>query len=118
VSNDDFSDDDPRWAAQVRVLVDQLNREAGDVRYDASKHTGDGKKGAAATVILALGTAGAFTAAVQVIKAFLQRDTKRKLELRRLGPNGEVETLVFETEGLSTPQVERLIEAHWPSSNG
>lgn len=72
---------DDRWQDQVAELLSELNRGAGKVRQESE--TVDGKKGAVATIILALGSAGAITAAVEIVKAWLARDQTRILRFKR-----------------------------------
>lgn len=77
--NDDYDAGDERWRSQVVDLYNGLDDEVGEVRRDLA--TVPGAKGGAASVILALGSAGAFTAAVQYFKSWLGRDKSRRLEV-------------------------------------
>lgn len=78
-SNAAYDENDPRWTGQVADLHDKLRSEAGDVRRKVTPVAG--KKGGIEQVILALGSAGAFSAAVAVIKMWLARDRQRVLEV-------------------------------------
>ncbi|GAA4469668.1 effector-associated constant component EACC1 [Phytohabitans houttuyneae] len=77
--SDRFDADDERWITQELDLLADLARETGGVRRESIPATGD--KGAVEAVILALGSAQAFTAAVQCWKAWLSRDRTRRIEV-------------------------------------
>jgi Effector Associated Constant Component 1 len=74
-----FSPDDDRWLDHVAGLARELR--VGTGALEVQRTSQPGAKGAAETLILALGTAGAFTAAVEVIKAWLGRDRSRTVEV-------------------------------------
>lgn len=74
-----YDPEDDRWRSQVSELYQGLDAEVGDVRREYSPV--EGTKGGVATVILALGTAGAFTAAADYLRAWLGRDKSRRLEM-------------------------------------
>src|SRR5689334_9439693 len=75
-----YDEADAVWESQVRDLLSQLGSE---VDVTTERKTEAGTKGDAATIILALGTAGAFQAAVQILSAWLKSDRSRKLKLAR-----------------------------------
>jgi hypothetical protein len=70
---------DDRWIAQVATLVSDLHREVGGVRRDTV--LAPGRKGGFEAIVLALGSAGAFNAAVALFKAWLARDRGRSLHI-------------------------------------
>lgn len=74
-----YDPDDDRWRDQVNDFYSELDREAGGV--DRRREAVEGTKGGVETVILALGSAGAFTAAVQFFRSWLGRDRSRSLEV-------------------------------------
>lgn len=74
-----FDEQDDRWAAQVSQLIRELRQEGASVRIDQTPIPGS--KGGVEAVILTLGSAGAFTAAVEVFKAWLARDRTRSLSI-------------------------------------
>lgn len=87
-----YDDADDRWLDQVSHLFADLRNEVGGVKRQAKP--APGQKGAAETVILALGSAGAFAAAVDVFRAWLGRDRSRRLRIvltDRQGRRREVE---------------------------
>jgi len=54
----------------------------------------EGKKGGVEAIILALGSAGALTAAVDIFKAWILRDRSRNLTLKITTPEGVQEWVV------------------------
>ncbi|HLM05709.1 MAG TPA: hypothetical protein VK402_11045 [Blastococcus sp.] len=77
--SDRFDPDDDRWRRQVGDLYRGLDDELGGVRREGRPV--EGTKGVVDTVILALGSAGAFTAAVEMVRAWLSRDRGRSLDV-------------------------------------
>ncbi|MDR7275995.1 effector-associated constant component EACC1 [Catenuloplanes atrovinosus] len=77
--SDDYDPDDERWRRQVAGLHTELDTVA-DVRRSARPVPGT--RGAVEQVIIALGGAGAFTAAVECLRAWLARDRGRRVDLR------------------------------------
>lgn len=70
---------DERWLAQVSQLTAELRRAGGSVtRRPVSQ---PGQKGDIGPLIMALGSAGVFTAVVETIKAFVARDQGRTVRL-------------------------------------
>ena len=67
------------------------------------------------TIILALGSAGAFTAAIKIFNAFLKRGRKRKVKLRAV-VDGKEKIIELETEGMSQDQTKELVGELWPTS--
>jgi hypothetical protein len=72
-----YDADDARWSEQVGHLVRQLAQEVGKVRVVSEPLPGN--KGGPEAIILALGSAGAFTAAIEVFRAWLARERSRSL---------------------------------------
>jgi len=77
--SDRFSQDHPSWATQTTTLWEALEDAGGSIRHKVVRTPGT--KGGAETIVLALGSAGAVTAMVEVIKAWLGRDRSRYLEI-------------------------------------
>jgi Effector Associated Constant Component 1 len=77
--NDSYAPDDDRWGAQVAALGGEL-----DAVVDTTQRVrqAPGTKGAFTEVVVALGSAGAFTATVECLRAWLGRDRSRRVELR------------------------------------
>ena len=78
-SSEKFELTDERWIDQVNELYKDLHHEAGSVRIEGEAE--EGSKGGFETIILALGSAGAITAAVEIFKAWLSRDRGRNLKI-------------------------------------
>lgn len=103
-----FDPEDDRWRQQVSLLFTNLEAEVGGVRREFT--TVAGTKGSAASVILALGSAGAFTAALQFFRAWLDRDKSRHLEVG-IDVDGRHERIVLRGGGLSEQAFETLVTA-------
>lgn len=78
--SDTFEPGDDRWHTQVAGLYDELR--AGGVPIREESIPAPGEKGDISMVIAALGSAGAFTAAITVIQAWLSRARDRHLSLK------------------------------------
>jgi Effector Associated Constant Component 1 len=78
-SSERFDRLDDRWLSQVSHLVGELRRDGVDI--DRRSAPEPGQKGDVGPLIMALGSAGLFTAAVDVIKAFVARDEGRTVRL-------------------------------------
>ncbi|WP_433306971.1 effector-associated constant component EACC1 [Actinoplanes sp. CA-030573] len=107
--NDRYDDDDPRWHAQTAALVHDLRAEAGSVRLDRTPVPGT--KGAADQLILSLGSAGAFSVAVQLLGTWLKRDRHRSVELTFTDAAGNRRTVRASAENAGTDSLAPLIEA-------
>ncbi|GIF41597.1 effector-associated constant component EACC1 [Actinoplanes xinjiangensis] len=108
--NDRYDDDDQRWLAQTAALVQDLRRDTGSVRLDRTPVPG--MKGAAADqVILALGSAGAFSVAVQLISTWLGRDRHRSVELTFTDAEGTPKTVRVSAENAGSDAMAPLIMA-------
>lgn len=89
-SHSTYDPNDDRWMTQVNLLLADLKAGGTDVERKVTPVAG--KKGGIETIILALGTSGVITAAVEIIKAWLARDKKRTLELA-IDRDGKKETV-------------------------
>lgn len=107
-SSERFDGVDDRWLAQVAVLVADLRRDVGTVerRRDAQP----GTKGDLGSIVLALGSAGAFAAAVEVIKAFVDRDRGRTVRLS-WHQDGRLESFEVGGQGIDDALLERVVGA-------
>lgn len=101
-----YAEDDERWLAQAQDLVNELRRE---VPVRTERAAAPGTKGTVDTIILALGSAGVFTAAVECFKAWLSRDRSRKLELT-VSVDGREEKYTLEGTAVDDAAYERLAE--------
>jgi len=71
--------EDARWAEQVTQLVGALRREVGGV--EVVWEPAPGTKGGTEAIILALGSAGAFSVALEVFRSWLGRERTRSLNV-------------------------------------
>lgn len=121
--SDRFDPDDDRWATQVGTLWQALEDEAGTVRRDSSQVPGH--KGGVETIILALGSAGAISAMVEVVKAWLGRDRTRSLKLTTVDEAGARRTVTVHGEQVDDATMREALkvlagsgDAGWPRRTG
>lgn len=74
-----FDPADDRWREQVAAFYRDLEHEVGGVRREVTPVPDS--KGGVESIVLALGTAGIFPAAVQFFKSWLSRDKSRSLKV-------------------------------------
>jgi hypothetical protein len=118
--SDRFDPADDRWHTQVSDLYAGLDGEVGGVRRETERVPG--AKGSVDTVILALGSAGAFTAAVEFLRAWLSRDRSRRLDVS-WDVDGRTERVTVSGDAVDTKAIDRIAEAvavrigekPWPS---
>ena len=77
--SDDYEAADDRWRVQVGTFYRELADRVDTYRRGRSV---PGTKGTVDEVILALGSSGALTAAVECFRAWLQRDKSRRIDVR------------------------------------
>jgi hypothetical protein len=77
-----YDPQDDRWLDQVTVLYDDLRENGIPLREESTPVPGAKGGGEIATVIAAMGSAGAFTAAVTIFKAWLSRERTRRLRIK------------------------------------
>lgn len=115
-----FDPDDDRWRRQVSDLVNGLDAEVGGIRRESEQVPG--AKGSVDTVILALGSAGAFTATVEFLRAWLTRDRSRRLDLS-WEADGRTERVTVSGDAVDMTALNRVAQAFadrigekpWPS---
>ena len=118
--NDELHPDDDRWADQQSDLMSQLQHDIGTLSRGSGQ---PGAKGGADTVIVALGSAGAFSAMVECFRAWLGRDHARRIDVR-WDENGVERHVTLTGEGLDTESVRDIAKAAadrvggqpWPAS--
>lgn len=106
--NDDYDPNDDRWLDQVNELVYDLQKEVGDVHQESTAV--EGQKGAVAALILALGSAGAIKAAVDMFKTWLDRDQSRELIIT-VKRNGKTETFKVTGNRMDKEDMRSFMEA-------
>jgi hypothetical protein len=107
--NDHYDDDDPRWFAQTAILVHDLGHDTGSLGLHRTPVPGT--KGAVDQLILSLGSAGAFSVAVQVIRAWLSRDRRRSVELTFTDARGTTRTVRVSADNAGADALAPLIMA-------
>lgn len=104
-SSERFDPVDDRWLDQVAQLVADLRQEADSITRGFQPQTGT--KGGLGPIIVSLGSAGAFTAAFEVIKAFVTRDRGRSVRVTWY-EDGRAASLEVTGQGLDDDTVRRL----------
>jgi hypothetical protein len=89
---------DERWLGQVQGLLASLNANVGEVRKEVTPVPG--QKGGIVEIIIALGSAGAITAAVQVFKHWLDRDKTRSITVTTT-KDGDTETTTITGDNIT-----------------
>jgi Effector Associated Constant Component 1 len=106
--SDRYDPDDERWRDQVRDLYAGLRDEVGGVRRERVPM--EGTKGGLEAVILALGSAGVFTATVEYLRAWLGRDRTRTLEVSWT-VDGRTQTVSVRGEAIDQSALRTIAEA-------
>jgi hypothetical protein len=99
-----FEAQDDRWLTQVAGLYDELRAEGVPVREESIPAPGE--KGDISMIIAALGSAGAFTAAITVIQSWLSRERTRHVKIR-VKDGDEVKEIDFDGD-TDSATMERL----------
>ena len=107
-ANDRFDDDDPRWREQVADLTDELRREVD--RVWTRRTPTPGAKGAVDSVVMLLGSAGVFTAAVEVLRIWVSRDKHRSVTLTFSGPDGVRQSVQVSADNAGSQAMASLVE--------
>jgi hypothetical protein len=105
---DRFDPDDERWREQVSLLLQELQREVGGVTRRTEPVAGT--KGGAEVVIMALGSAGAFTAGLEMLRSWLGRDRSRKLDVSYT-IDGRTETVSISGDAIDKDAMAKLTKA-------
>lgn len=108
VKSEKFNPHDDSWIQQVNSLVADLQADVGKVQKEVVPVKGH--KGGIEAVILALGSAGAITAAVEIFKAWLGRDQTRSLQLSTI-IEGKEKTIVVTGKGMSKDTIKELMQS-------
>lgn len=116
----DYRPDDDRWHDQVVSLVSELHRQVDVERRGAAV---DGSKGSLDELVVALGSAGAFTAAVECLRAWLGRDRGRRIDIR-WDENGQQRYVTLTGDAIDVDSVREIAKAaarrvggpEWPAS--
>ena len=120
--NDHYDPDDDRWRDQVATLYADLQAQVDIARRGCPV---EGTKGTIDQLIVALGTAGAFQAAVDCFRAWLGRDRDRRIDIR-WDENGVERSVTLTGEAVSADVVQEIAKAaaarvggpSWPAGTG
>jgi hypothetical protein len=118
--SDDYHPDDDRWRDQVAGLYSALHEQADVVQRGAAVA---GTKGTLDTLVVALGSAGAFTATVECLRAWLSRDRSRSIDVR-WDDNGTERFVTLSGDAIDVDSVREIAKAAahrvggpaWPAS--
>ena len=105
--SDDYEAADDRWRVQVGTLYQELADRVDTYRRGRSV---PGTKGTVDEVILALGSSGALTAAVECFRAWLQRDKSRRIDVR-WDEEGVERHVTFSGDNVDTATVKEIARA-------
>lgn len=104
-----YSEDDERWLTQVAELHHQLRSETG-----AGIRSGvpvPGTKGMVDQLILALGSAGAFTTTIEMLRVWLARDRTRTVRACWTDDAGVERCVTLSADGADSATLAPLVEA-------
>ena len=105
--NDEYARDDDRWRAQVATLHRELQAQVDTVERGRLV---PGTKGTIDELIVALGSAGAFTAMVECFRALLGRDKNRRIEVR-WDEDGTERHVTFQGDAVDSETVREIAKA-------
>jgi len=112
--NDQYDPDDDGWQDQVRTLYADLDASVGTIRRSRRV---EGAKGGADQLILALGSAGVFTAVVECLRAWLGRDRDRRLDVRWV-ENGAERSVTLTGEAVDDETMREIARAAVAQAGG
>jgi hypothetical protein len=108
-SSERFDPLDDRWLEQVDGFADELDQELGNVERE--RRPVDGGKGFdLASIVLSLGSAGAFTATVELVKSWLSRDRSRSVRLS-WSETGEVREVELKGSDLDDASFDEIVRS-------
>ena len=102
-----FDPSDRRWIDQVNDLVTDCQKKVGKVTKKYIPQ--EGKKSGLEPLLLALGTSGAITAAVDVFKAWLARDKTRSIKIK-IQKGDAVQEVEVTSTGMDAKTVKEYLE--------
>jgi hypothetical protein len=103
----DYQPDDQRWRDEVVGLISELHRQADIERRGAAS---EGTKGMLDELVVALGSAGAFTATVECLRAWLSRDRSRRIDVR-WEENGKERYVTLTGDAIDVDSVREIAKA-------
>lgn len=120
--SDQYDPDDDRWRDQVVTLYQDLHAQV-DIASD--RRPVPGTKGAVDHLTIALGSAGAFQAAVLCFRAWLGRDRDRRIDIR-WDEDGVERSVTLTGQAVDAEAIREIAKAAasraggppWPSDTG
>ncbi|SDJ48636.1 hypothetical protein SAMN05444157_3601 [Frankineae bacterium MT45] len=106
---DRYDENDDRWLAQVAEFRHDLRVETGCVQLAAV--SAPGMKGGLDQIILSLGSAGAFTTTIEMLRIWLARDRTRSLHALWTDDDGTQREVTFSAENADSRTLAPLVEA-------
>jgi Effector Associated Constant Component 1 len=118
--SDGYHPDDERWRDQVAGLYSALHDQADVVQRGRAL---PGTKGTLDAFVVALGSAGAFTATLECFRAWLGRDRSRRIDVR-WDDNGTERFVTLTGDAIDVDSVREIAKAAaqrvggaaWPAS--
>ncbi|ASO21243.1 hypothetical protein FHR81_002212 [Actinoalloteichus hoggarensis] len=104
-----YDEDEEAWQSQVSTLYAALLDEVGGVTTGGAAVPG--AKGAWDTVLIALGSSGALTAAVACFRSWLARDRTRTLTLTWTGDSGAEQRITVSGDNIDRASLQALARA-------
>ena len=105
--SDDYQPDDDRWRDQVVGLYSALREQADVVQRGRAVA---GTKGTLDAFVVALGSAGAFTATLECFRAWLSRDRSRRIDVR-WDENGAERFVTLTGDAIDVDSVREIAKA-------
>lgn len=113
------TEDDDRWRSDLAELQHLLKRDLPD--ETVVPEPGDGTRGASevSNVIVALGSAGVMTAAIDIFKSWVgARPGRRKIRVSLEEAGVEQRTVLIEADGLGAAELHDLAAQAWAAAPG
>jgi hypothetical protein len=112
--NDQYDPDDDGWRDQVATLYAELDDSGDTVRRGRPV---PGAKGAVDQLVIAMGSAGVFTATVDCLRAWLGRDRDRRIDLRWM-QGGEERSVTLTGEAVDNETMREFAKAAAAQAGG
>ncbi|SOD71875.1 hypothetical protein SAMN05892883_1336 [Jatrophihabitans sp. GAS493] len=106
---DRYDENDDRWLAQVAEFRHELRVETGCVQVAAVPTPG--MKGGLDQIILSLGSAGAFTTTIEMLRIWLARDRTRSVHAVWTDDQGASREVTLSAENADSTTLAPLVEA-------
>jgi len=108
LATDRFDGTDDRWLDQKAQFLRELHAAGADLSTERSAV--GGAKGVTDSVLLALGSAGALTASVELIKAWLARDHSRSVKVS-WSDGGQLQSVEVSGTRIDDTSLDQIVQA-------